>query len=390
MDRSIIHINVADFAAAVERVVDSRLRGRPVIIAPEGAPRAAVYDMSEEAFRAGVRKGMALRRAVRLCADASILPPHPARYEQAMADLFKRAAPYSPLIEPGDRDGHLFLDVTGTHRLFGPPVDVAWRLRKQVKTDLGLDPIWSVAPNKLLAKVASRLVKPVGEYIVTPGDEEALLAPLPLSLIPGIERNDLRRLSEFNLTRVYQLAAMDIDHIRVPFGARADFFFEAVRGIDPSPVRPAGEKPSGIGVDHEFGNDTNDAPTLNRALYRLVERAGRTLRKRRLATRRTGIILDHSDGIRRVRQETLNPASANDLTLFETARSAFNLAWTRRVRIRNMRLVCDRLVFPPAKIELFPAHRRETKKRTGLITAMDNIRNRFGMDAICMGRTLAA
>ena len=129
MERSIIHINVADFAVAVERVVDSRLKTRPVIIAPKGTARAVVYDMSEEAYQIGVRKGMALRKAARLCRDANILPPHPDRYEGAMRALLKQALPYSPLIEPGDRDGHLFVDVTGTSRLFGPSIDIAWRLR---------------------------------------------------------------------------------------------------------------------------------------------------------------------------------------------------------------------------------------------------------------------
>ena len=94
MERSIIHLNIADFAVAVERAVDGRLRGRPVIIAPEGAARAAVYDMSQEAYLSGIRKGMALRRATRLCKDAQILPPHPDRYEHTMCALLKQTLPY--------------------------------------------------------------------------------------------------------------------------------------------------------------------------------------------------------------------------------------------------------------------------------------------------------
>ena len=140
MERHVIHINVADFAVAVERAMDRRLRERPVVIAPDGVSRAVVYDMSEEAYQAGVRKGMALRRAVRLCPDVRILPPHPARYEQVMQALVRQALPYSPLIEPGEADGHLFVDVTGTSRLFGPPVDVAWRLRRQARAELSLAP----------------------------------------------------------------------------------------------------------------------------------------------------------------------------------------------------------------------------------------------------------
>ena len=292
MTRSIIHLNVADFAVAVERAVDPRLNQRPVVIAPEGAARAAVYDMSNEAYLAGIRKGMALRRAVRRCKDARILPPHPDRYEQAMRDVLKRALPYSPLIETGEDDGHLFMDATGTGRLFGPPRDVAWRLRRQIKSELGLDPIWSVAPNKLVAKVATRLVKPDGEYLVAPGDEEALLAPLPVSLVPGIEYADRLRLREFNLTHAFQVSALSLEQLEIPFAARALLLYEAVRGIDPSPVLPVGQKPPKIIVGHEFGTDTNDARTLEAVRYSLVEQAGSRLRRRRRATRRIAIILD--------------------------------------------------------------------------------------------------
>ncbi len=389
-ERSIIHLNIADFAVAVERAVDSRLRDRPVIIAPEGAARAAVYDMSEEAYRSGIRKGMALRRATRLCKDARILPPHPDRYEHTMRALLKQALPYSPLIENGETDGHLFVDVTGTARLFGPPMDVAWRLRRQVKTDLGLDPIWSVAPNKLVAKVATRLVKPDGEYVVGAGEEEALLAPLPIGLVPGIEPSDLLRLQEFNLSRVSHLTALNLAQLQIPFGARARFLYETARGIDPSPVLPVGQKPPKIIADHEFGNDTNDKSTLESALYRLVEQAGDQLRRRRRAARRVAVILDYSDGMRCTRQLAAKPASANDLTLFEVARRTLRLAWIRRIRIRHLRLVCDRLIFPPAQLQLFADDRKQTEQRDNIVSAIDRIRNRFGHDAVQAGRTMAA
>jgi DNA polymerase-4 len=381
---------VADFAVAVERTVDHRLNQRPVIIAPGGAARAAVYDMSNEAYIAGIRKGMALRHAVHLCRDARILSPHPDRYEMAMRDLLKRALPYSPRIETGEDDGHLFMDATGTSRLFGPPMDVAWRLCRQIKTDLGLDPIWSVAPNKLVAKVATRLVKPDGEYIVAPGEEEALMAPLPVSLVPGIEHPDQLRLREFNLTHAFQVAALSLEQLEIPFATRARLLYEAVRGIDPSAVLPVGQKPPKIIADHEFGNDTNNAHTLEAVLYDLVEQVGSRLRRRRRAAQRIAIILDYSDGMRRARQVAARPATANDLILFELARRTLRLAWTRRVRIRHMRLVCDRLIFPPAQLELFAADQTASKKCSSLITAVDAVRRRFGQKAVRFGRTLAA
>ncbi len=387
-DRSIIHLNVADFAVAVERTVDSRLRGRPVIIAPAGANRAAVYDMSEEAYQSGVRKGMLLRQALRYCRDASVISPHFDRYERAMTGFLKQSLPYSPLIEVADHNGHLFIDTTGTGKLFGPPPDVALRIRKAVKSDMGFDPIWSVAPNKLIAKVATRMVKPVGEYIVKSGNEETFLKPLPIHFIPGIEQNDLERFHEFNMTCAGHVANLTMNQLDVAFGRRSHSLYNAVRGIDFSPVLPVGEKLPIIKVDHEFGDDTNDKSIVRGILYRLVERACADLRKQHLATRRVGILLDYSDGGRIVRQAPAKPATANDFCLFTSAELALKRAWTRRVRIRHIRLVCDRLTYPPAQLDLFDKDRKEAKKRDNLISTLDSIRSRFGSDAIRIGQTI--
>ncbi len=390
MERSIIHINVADFAVAVERVLDRRLDGRPVIVAPEGAARATVYDMSEEAFQAGVRKHMPLSRALRRCRDTRVLPPRPDRYGQAMARMLKAALPCSPLIEPGEGDGHLFVDATGSSRLLGPPVDVAWRLGRRIRQDLGLAPIWSVATSKLVAKTATRLVKPLGEYIVEPGDEAAFLAPLPLFLIPGIESSDLARLNDFNLIRVFQAATLSADQMQTLFGHRGRFIHDRLHGIDPSPVRPVDQPPPRVIECREFGEDTNDLSQMERSLYRLVEQAGRQLRCQSLAARRVAMVIEHTDGVRRIRQTTANPATANDFTLFAHARRVLDLAWTRRVRLRRMTLVCDRLTYPPAQRLLFEPERRMAERQDRLVAAMDRIRRRFGTDALAMGRTLAA
>jgi len=390
VNRNVIHINVADFAVAVERAMDPRLRGRPVVVAPEGVSRAVVYDMSEEAYQAGVRKGMALHRALRMCADARILPPHPARYEQAMQALLRQARPYSPLIEPGEADGHLFMDVSGTGRLFGPPVDVAWRLRRQARAELGLEPVWAVASNKLVAKVATRLVKPDGESVVRAGEEAAFLAPVPLHLVPGIERQDLVRLGDFNFRCAGQVADLSPEALQVPFGRRALDLFEAVRGIDRSPVRAVDQKPLRVVREHAFAEDAQAVPVVEGALYALVETAGRALRQRCLAARRVAVVLDFSDGRRCARQRAVRPATANDLALFEPVRAALHLAWQRRVRIRHLRLVCDLLAFPPAQQELFPAAADRDRRRTRLVAALDGIRERFGEDAVRFGRTTAS
>jgi DNA polymerase-4 len=145
-----------------------------------------------------------------------------------------------------------------------------------------------------------------------------------------------------------------------------------------------------VSADHEFADDTNHVNVLEGRLYSLVEEVAKKLRRRRVAARNIKVMLDYSDGVRCVRQTLAEPATTNDLTLFEAARRTFMRAWTRRVRVRHMRLTCDRLIFPQAQVELFADERAKRGKRDLCIAAMDRIRDRFGHDAVRMGRTLVA
>jgi len=389
-ERTIIHFNVADFAVAVERIVDSRLRARPVIIAPVNAARAAVYDMSDEAYGAGIRKGMALGRAMRLCREAVLLPPHPQRYGRAMRAFLQRVLPYSPLVEQAGGDGHLFVDTTGTHRLFGPPPDIAWRIRRTVRKELNLDPIWSVAPNKLVAKVASRLVKPAGEYIVSAGEEVSFLKPLLLALLPGLTRAELAALYELNLVRAGEVGELSLAQLSILFGRRARFLYETVRGIDSSAVLPAGEKRPVVCFVHRFNEDTNDAAMVRAALYALAEKCGSELRKRQLATRRVRLFLDYSDGVAVDRQAATGKAVANDDPLFVLAGRALACAWQRRIRLTSLRLCCDRLMPPFSQLLLFAAERISREREERLMSGIDRIRSRFGEDSIWKGSRPAA
>ena len=387
--RAVVHLNVANFAVAVERGVDARLRERPVIVAPEAAARAVVYDMSEEAFQQGVRKGMPLTRARRICRDARLLAPRFDRYERATAALQRAALPYTPQVEVADHGGHLFLDLSGTSRLFGPPQDVAWRVRREVKAALGLEPIWSVAPNKLLAKVATRVVKPTGECIVAPGQEAEFLAPLPVELLPWDEQDHLRLLRELQLTRVGQVARLPLDLLQAAFGAvHAGRIHDAVRGVDPAPVLLADTPSRSLRLDHTFGEDSCAPREVEAALYCLVERAGRALRLQGTRAGRVRLRLDYADGRRATGQAALRAATANDFALFSLARAALQRAWTRRVRLRNLCLLCDRLSTAPSQLPLLPQQQQRRRQQDQVVSALDRIRGRFGHQSILVGRAM--
>jgi len=386
MENAIIHLNIADFATAVETCLQPSLKGYPIIIAPGNAPRAVVYDMSDEAYKQGIRKGMPLARAARLNKKIKILPPDFNRYELVMKDLVKETIAFTPLVESGSTDGHVFLDVTRSCRLFGPPVDVAFRLKKAIKKRFGLEPIWSVATNKLVAKVATRVVKPLGEYIVPPGDEEDFLAPLPVELIPGISKTDLKLLMEFNLFQVAQARALSLEQLSVPFDHRASVIYERIRGIDPAPVAAFNKGGAMIRADHEFADDTNNGNMLKKALYLMGETMCRALREQQLSCGAARIILSYSDGLQTERKIKLVPASSNEMVMFKKCICLLEKAWTRRVRVRHMRLICEKLCPGHVQIDLFSG-RTKADRQSDLINTIDKIRMKFGADAVVMALT---
>ena len=384
-ERFILHFNVADFAVAVERVCDPMLRRRPVIIAPLQAARAVVYDMSEEAFQSGVRKGMPLFHAKKKCRDAVVLPPRVELYQRAMNDCHKRVKRFSPLVEHGIADGHLFVDVTGTHRLFGPPPDIGWKVRKEVSKDMGINPIWALSPSKLVAKVASRLVKPVGECIVAAGEEEDFLAPLPVSLLPGVYPLEMRRMQELNIFKIGQLAGFSRQDLMVPFGSRSDFFYETSRGVDLTEVICGVRQVASLSHEHHFGDDTNDRRLVQHVVGERAMKAGSELRQNGQEARRVGVAITYSDGSTVTRQASRRIGSSSDFVLRDMALLALKRAWSRRTRLRSCRLLCDRMHRCSPQLSLFSME-PEKKDQKNILTAMDTIRHRFGETTIHLGR----
>lgn len=388
MERDIIHLNIADFAFAVEATTQPSLKDRPVIVAPTGAPRAVVYDMSEAAFRQGIRKGMPLAKAKRLNKNIKVLPPSFIRYEKAMKALLKEGFAFTPFIESGRADGHIFMDVTKSSRLFGPPVDMAFRLKKFFSKNFGLDPVWSVGTSKLITKVATRLVKPDGEYIVPSGEEKAFLAPLPLKLIPGIRKRDIAMLHDFNLFKVRQARALTREQLAIPFDNRALMVYKHLRGIDAESVAGFNETSCVICADHEFNTDTNDKTMIKKALYLVVEKACAALRQQKMHAGTALLALSYSDGFRQQGKIKLKQTAPYDMILFKQCKPLLFRVWKRRVRIRHIQLICEKCPARPDQALMFEKTTRE-ERQARLVTTMDKVRARFGKSAVRTGLSFA-
>jgi len=288
-------------------------------------------------------------------------------------------------VERSSGNGHLYLDVTGTHRLFGPPPDIGWRLRNTLRRDLGLDPIWSIGTSKLIAKVASRLVKPRGEYIVGGGEEQSFLNPLPLQLLPGISPADLLRLQHINIHLVHQVTALSVQDLHVVCGRRAHRIYHLVRGIDPRPVHPVISRKQDISHAYTFSPDTNQEAVVRAALTTLTQRAGYDLRQRRLGCRRAAVMLLYSDGVSVTRQAAVSLPVCDDTSLQQLVSAALYRAWNRRIRLRQLTVTCSLLCHPAQQLSLFTAGDMRVQKNRQLSKALDTIRSRCGDGTIFRG-----
>ena len=379
----VVHLDVADFAVAVERVVDPGLHGRPVIVAPDG-DRALVSTVSREARREGIRSGMPLREALRRCRSACLVRPNEPLYARAFKAVGEVAGRFSPVLEPGSY-GRIYLDVTGTGRLFGSPLDLAAQLRRELSDRLRLDAAVGVAANKLVSRVAADLTEPAGLLDVRTGDEAPFLAPLRVQRLPGIGAAVGRELDALNIRRVRQLAMMEPAHLDLAFGRFGAVLQQRARGVDPRPVRPPLRKPE-VCREETLQEDSNDPAVLRAAFRALVESAGLELRTRGLTSARMALELRYADSRTTARSVRAGLPLARIPELWRSAERLLEETLSRRVRVRHLRFRLAGLARRPRQLELFP----QPSPDEPLTAALDRIRNRFGESALVHGLQVRA
>lgn len=385
MVRHILHLHIPAFAVAVARLCRPALRHRPVAVAARQAARAPVLSVSREARAEGVFKGMPLVEARKRCPALTVLPPDPRLLEKASATVAETAGRFTPLWEPA-RPGHVYLDITGTERLWGRARDTGDRLRQAIKDRCRLSASVGVAANKMVSSIASRMLSGEGLMDVDHGREARFLAPLRVDVIPGIEHCRRKRLlEELHVFRVGELAALDLDRLKLLFGRQAQVIHQRSLGIDPTPVFPARQKPA-LSLHIPFSPDENDDERLTAGLYRLVERAGSRLRRQGLVPRRAGLIVRYADHKEIRRQLTLPRPSFWDAELYPPLVHLFLKACRRRVRVRSLRLWFADLGPPDRQLSLFGSSQPSCSRDVLLTRALDRIRERHGEAAVRYGR----
>ena len=240
------------FYASVEQRDDPTLRGKPVVVAWRGA-RSVVCAASYEARKYGIRSAMSAIRAERLCPDAIFVPPDFVRYKAAstqMREIFRR---YTDLIEPLSLD-EAYLDVTHPKIDLGSATAVAEAIRSQIRDEIHLTASAGVAPNKLLAKIASDWRKPDGLFVIRPHQVEAFLLPLPVAKIHGVGKVMQGKLSALGIVTVADLRQLELVELEQRFGRFGKRLYQCARGIDNRPVDP-NQLVQSISAEDTFATD---------------------------------------------------------------------------------------------------------------------------------------
>ena len=316
----ILHADVDAFFAAVEQRDDPRLRGRPVIVGG-GVVLAASY----EAKAYGVRTAMGGRQARRLCPHAVVVPPRMSAYSEASKAVYAVFEDTTPLVEGLSID-EAFLDVRGLERIAGTPVQIAARLRREVRERVGLPISVGVARTKFLAKVASGVAKPDGLLVVPPDRELAFLHPLPVERLWGVGAVTARKLRDRGITTVGAVARIPEPTLVAMLGRAAGRQLHALaQNRDPRPVR-VGRRRGSIGSQRALGRRPKSPDIAHTALLGLVDRVTRRMRDAGRAGRTVVLRLRFDDFSRATRSHTLPQATDGTQAILEAARGLLTTA----------------------------------------------------------------
>ena len=380
---SILHVDMDAFYASVEVIKDPSLHGKPVVVGGQGG-RGVVTSASYEAREFGVTSAMPMIRARRLCPHAVYLPNDPgsyAHYSRLIRDVFLSV---TPLVEPLSLD-EAFLDVSGSVKLFGEPSEIG-RLVKQRIGELGLPCTVGVAPNKFLAKLASTVAKPDGFLVIPPEEVESFLHPLPITALWGVGQQTGEALRKLGLRSVGDVARLSRRTLERAVGdALGRHLHELANGRDDRAVIPD-EPAKSVGSEETFPQDIDATEEVLRELLRLSDRTAGRLRAKGLCGRTVTIKVRFSNFKTITRSRTLAHEIDNPFEIYDIVRDLYLKLDPDRPRIRLLGVSVSGVVAgPPARqMELVEGvgGKAAADRRARASEAMDDIRHRFGTDAV--------
>ncbi len=371
--RLIMHVDMNAFFASVEQQSNPALRGRPVAVVGS-QQRTIILTASYEARDYGVKTGMRLDEARRQCPALRLIPANNRLYTHVSAQIIRIFHDYTPLVEVFSIDEG-FLDLSGSLQLYGSVRRIAYLIKSRIKARFGLTCSVGIAPNKLLAKLASEMKKPDGLTIITEDQVAEVLEDLPIGAICGIGRKTAYKLNRLGIQTCGQLGRFPVRILKSRFGVVGERLVMMGQGIDSSPVVPQDQEPAVKTVGHSMTlkRDVQTREEIGRFLLQLSEMVGRRARRYGVSGRTVTLTVRYADFTTFSRQQI----QQNDICLTEQIyRSVLkildNLLLTQPVRLLGVRL--SSLQHHQRQLLLLP----EDRKRQQLTRALDQVNDRYG------------
>ena len=387
--RAILHVDMDAFYASVEQRDDPRLRGQPLIVGGT-SNRGVVAAASYEVRKFGVRSAMPIREALRRCPHAICVKPRMSVYREVSHQVFAVFHEYTPVVEGLSLD-EAYLDVTASLALKGDAVSIARGIKERIRATTALGASVGVAPNKLVAKIASELEKPDGLTVVTPANLRALLDPLSVRRLPGLGRKLGERVEAAGLQTFGQLRCATDTVLWPIFGRDSQRMRERASGIDDRPVMSEWDEKS-ISAEETFSTDLVEQARMRAEVLRLADRAGARMRAQNLATGCVQVKIRRADFTTFTRQKRFEPSTTDSRTIAKIAGELLT-AWLEeqpRARVRLLGVGVNHL-HAADQLDLFaqgPAQSQDGSSSTALDAAVDQIRERFGNLAVRRGSAL--
>jgi len=380
--RTILHVDLDAFFAAVEQRDNPELRGKPVVVGGGGPnDRGVVSTASYEARTFGIHSAMPLRTAGRLCPDAIFVPVDGAKYQHVSREVLEVLRRFTPQVEAISID-EAWLDVTGSQALFGDGEAIARQIKAAVRDEVGLTISVGVATTKLVAKIASDLRKPDGLVVVKPGDEAAFLDPLPISRLWGVGPKTATALVDYGVRTIGDLARLDRATLVRRFGQHGASLVDRAHGVDPDPV-DFGDPAKSIGHETTFDVDSSDPEVIERTLLAMADGVAGRLRASGVKASTVTVKVRDSSFNTVTRQRTLRePTDLTDpiwRTAVELARPEFRGKKIRLVGVTASNFDAGE------QLGLFSA---DDPKQRHVVEASDAIRRRWGDRAVTRARLI--
>jgi len=368
-ERSILHMDLDTFFVSVERLMDRRLEGRPILIGGV-SDRGVVAACSYEARAFGVHSAMPMKLARQLCPEAVIIRGNSynyLKYSDIVSEIVRSAV---PVFEKTSVD-EFYCDLTGMDRFFGC-YQFASELRQKVIRETGLPISFGLSVNKTVSKVATGEAKPNNQLQVLNGVEKQFLSPLSIKRIPMVGDKTYQTLRNLGISQIKTLQEMPVELIERALGENGITIWKKANGIDHSPVIPFQERQS-ISTERTFDRDTTDVHLLRGLLIAMSENLAYQLRKGDKLTSCVTVKLRYTDFQTQTMQVRV-PYTSADHILTPRVLELFEKLYNRRVLIRLVGVRFSHLVSGGYQINLFD----DTEERIRLYQAMDKLRNRFG------------